>query len=77
MRNSFSLAQYDDILKKVKNFGSTKTEKKPKILKQNSEYFAEYFCNNRNVCIQNSDFPSELKSADVTPVYKKVKMLKG
>ena len=51
-----------------------KLQKKPpdiptKNLKQN--IFAEYFYNNINVCIQNSDFPSELESADVTPVYKK------
>ena len=69
---SFSPAQYNDIFKISKH-----TDISTKILKQNSEYFAEYFYNNTNVRIQNSDFPSELKSVDVTPVYKKVKKLKG
>ena len=42
-----------------------------KILKQNSDYFAEYFYENINQCISKSIFPSDLKLADVTPVYKK------
>ena len=42
-----------------------------KILKQNSDYFAEYFYENINQCIPKSIYPSDLKLADVTPVYKK------
>ena len=42
-----------------------------KILKQNSDYFAEYFYENINQCISKSVFPSDLKLTDVTPVYKK------
>ena len=42
-----------------------------KILKQNSDYFAEYFHENINQCISKSIFLSDLKLADVTPVYKK------
>ena len=42
-----------------------------KILNQNSDYFAEYFYKNINQCISKSIFPSDLKLADVTPVYKK------
>ena len=42
-----------------------------KILKQNSDYFAEYFYENINQCISKSVLPSDLKLADVTPVYKK------
>ena len=41
-----------------------------KILKQNSDYFAGYFCGNINQCISKSMFPPDLKLADVTPVYK-------
>ena len=41
------------------------------ILKQNSDYFAEYFYENINQCVSKSIFPSDLKLADVTPVYKK------
>ena len=42
-----------------------------KILKQNSNYFVEYFYQNMNQSISKSIFPSDLKLADVTPVYKK------
>ena len=72
---SFSLVQYDDILKKVRNLDTAKASKQTdiptKILKHNSEYFAEYFYDNINYCTENSNFPSVLKSADVTPAYKK------
>ena len=33
--------------------------------------FARYFHKNINFCIENSIFPSHLKVADVTPVFKK------
>ena len=70
---SFSLVQYDDILKKVRNLDTAKASKQTdipnKILNHNSEYFAEYFYDNINYCIENSNFPSDLKSEDVTPVY--------
>ena len=72
---SFFQVQYDDILKKIKDLNISKTSQQTdiptKILKQNSEYFAKYFHENINYCIENSEFPSDLKSADVTPVYKK------
>ena len=42
-----------------------------KILKENSEVFARYFHKNINFCIENSIFPSDLKVADVIPVFKK------
>ena len=72
---SFCLVQYDDILKKIRNLDTAKASKQTdiptKILKHDSEYFAEYFYDNINYCIENSNFPSDLKSADVTPAYKK------
>ena len=40
-----------------------------KILKQNLDYFAEYFYENINQCILKSALQSDLKLADVTPVY--------
>ena len=42
-----------------------------KMLKQNPDYFAEYFHENINQCISKSIFPSDLKLADVNPVCKK------
>ena len=68
---SFSLVQYDDILKKVRNLDTVKASKQTdiptKILKHNSEYFYD----NINYYIENSNFTSDLKFADVTPAYKK------
>ena len=62
-------------IKKTSNLDTAKASQESdiptKILKQNSDYFAEYFCWNINQCISKSIFPPELKLADVTPVYKK------
>ena len=62
-------------MKKVKTLDSAKASQQSdiptKIVKQNSDYFAEYFYKNINQCISKSIFPSDLKLADVTPVYKK------
>ena len=40
-------------------------------MKENSEVFIRYFHKSINFCIGNSIFPSDLKVADVTPVFKK------
>ena len=72
---SFGPVTYDDVLKIVNTFDTAKASQQSdipnKILKQNSDYFAEYFYKNINQCISKSIFPSDLKLADVTPVYKK------
>ena len=62
-------------MKKVNTLDTAKASQQSdiptKILKQNSDYFADYFYENINQCISKSIFPSDLKLADVTPVYKK------
>ena len=62
-------------MKKVKTLdtaiASQQSDILTKILKQNSNYFAEYFYDYINQCITKSLFPSDLKLADVTQVYKK------
>ena len=62
-------------MKKVKTLDTAKATQQSdiptKILKQNSDYFAEYFYENINQGMSKSIFPSDLKLADVTPVYKK------
>ena len=72
---SFGPVTYDDVLKKVNTLDTAKASQQSdiptKTLKQNSDYFAEYFYKNINQCISKSVFPSDLKLADVTPVYKK------
>ena len=72
---SFGPVTYDDILKKINNLDTAKASQQSdiptKILKQNSDYFAEYSCGNINQWILKSVFPPDLKLADVTSVYKK------
>ena len=72
---SFGPVTYDDILKIVNTLDTAKASKQSdiptKILKQNSDYSAEYFYENIYQCISKSIFPPDLKLADVTPVYKK------
>ena len=72
---SFSVGPvtYDDVLKKVNTLDTAKASQQSdiptKMLKQNSDYFAEYFYENINQCISKSVFPSDLKLA--APAYKK------
>ena len=55
---SFGPVIYDDVLKKVNTLDTAKASQQSdiptKILKQNSDYFAEYFYKNMNQCISNS-----------------------
>ena len=57
-------------MKKVNTLDTAKTSQQsdipPKILKQNSDDFAEYFYANINQGVSKSIFPSDLKLADVT-----------
>ena len=73
--NFFGPVTYDDVLKKVNTLDTAKASHHfdipTEILKQNSDYFAEYFYENINQYILKSIFPSDLKLADETLVYKK------
>ena len=42
-----------------------------KILKENSDIFGNYICDFFNDCVNRGDFPSLLKIASITPVFKK------
>ena len=72
---SFGPVTSDNVLRKVKTLDTAKASQQSdiptKILKQNSDYFAEYFYGNINQCISKSIFPSDLKLAGVAPVYRK------
>ena len=52
---SFGPVTYDEILKKANTLDTAKASQQfdgqAKILKQNSDYSAEYFCGNINQCI--------------------------
>ena len=51
----FGCSNLCNVLKKIKTVNAAKASQKSdittKISKQNSEYFAEYFCKNINKCI--------------------------
>ena len=72
---SFFPVQYDDVLRKIRNLNPSKSSQQTdiptKILNYNSEYFAGHFHGYINFCFENSCLPSDLKFADVTPLYKK------
>ena len=42
-----------------------------KVLKENADFFAEYLYIFFNEAIESSKFPSSLKQANITPVFKK------
>ena len=71
---SKNIRRYNDI-KKTNNLDTAKASQQSdiptKIVKQNLDYFACYFCGNINQCISKLMFPPDLKLADVTPFYKK------
>ena len=72
---SFVPVAYEDILKKTDNLDTSKASQQSdiptKILKQNSDYFAGYFCGSNNKRISfKIHVTTDLKLADVTPVYK-------
>ena len=48
-----------------------------RIIKENADIFAEFLCRFINSSINTSTFPSDLKLADITPIFKKgIKSLK-
>ena len=60
---SFVPVTHDDVLKKVNAIDTAKacqqSDIPTKILKQNADYFAEYFYEFINQCISKSIFPSD------------------
>ena len=72
---NFSKVSVDDVLKEIKKLGNRKaiqnTDIPVKILKENADIFGSYICHFLNVCVVKGTFPSVLKHADITPVFKK------
>ena len=72
---NFSKVSVDDVLKEINKLGNRKaiqnTDIPVKILKQNADIFGSYICHFLNVCVDKGTFPSVLKHADNTPVFKK------
>ena len=72
---SFNNITYENILNKLNSLNIAKssqlTDIPTKVLKNNPQFFANYLSKNINHCIDHSEFPSDLKQAEVVPVYKK------
>ena len=72
---NFSKVSVDDVLKEINKLGNKKaipkTDIPVKILKQNADIFGSCICQFFNVCVDKGTFPSVLKHAHITPVFKK------
>ena len=72
---SFRHVSLDEITKEIKRLDVKKacqtTDIPTKVIKNNSDIFADFFFFNLNNCIASSVFPSNLKNAEITPVHKK------
>ena len=72
---NFETIKRDDVLKKIKSLDISKTSQNGdvpiKIIKENVELFTNFIHSALNEAIQSENFPSCLKWADVTPIFKK------
>ena len=75
--NNFILEKvsYEEILHEIKQLDTRKacqdTDVPSKIIKMNSDIFADFLYQNFNDTIATSVFPQNLKNANITPVFKK------
>ena len=73
---SFSNVSVADVKKEIRKLDPRKatqnTDIPVRILKQNSDIFGNYICDFFNECVDKGVFPSILKNANITPVFKKV-----
>ena len=71
----FSLVSVDEVLKKIKKLNPRRAAQSNdvpvKILKDNVDIFADYICGFFNESLNCCKFPSILKCANVSPVFKK------
>ena len=72
---SFRHKSLGEITKKIKRLDKKKacqdTDTLIKVIKNNSDIFADFFFLNFNNCIALSVFPSNFKNVEITPVHKK------
>ena len=73
--SSFSQIGHDEIMKELNNLDTNKaiqnTDIPTKLIKENSDIFANFIFENLNNCISHSIFPTSMKNAIITPVHKK------
>ena len=74
-RFDFCRVSVQDVLKEIKKLSTRKatqsTDIPVKILKENADIFGSYICDFFIDCVDRGDFPSILKLAKITPVFKK------
>ena len=72
---SFSQIGHDEIMKELNNLDTNKaiqnTDIPTKLIKENSDIFANFIFENLNNCISHSIFPTSMKNAIITPAHKK------
>ena len=72
---SFSKVSVAGVKKEIRKLDPRKatqnTDIPVRILKQNSDIFGNYICDFFNECVDKGVFPSILKNANITPVFKK------
>ena len=72
---SFSNVSVADVKKEIRKLDPRKatqnTDIPARILKQNPDIFGNYICDFFNECVDKGVFPSILKNANITPVFKK------
>ena len=72
---SFKFETQEKFSKLIQNLSCNKATQQYdipiKILKENSEIFSYILCRNFNNSLFSKVFPSSLKKADITPIYKK------
>ena len=72
---SFSNVSVADVKREIRKLDPRKATQNTNIpvrmLKHDSDIFGNYICNFFNECVDKSVFPSILKNANITPVFKK------
>ena len=70
--SNVSVADFEKEIRKIDPRKATQnTDILVRILKQNSDFFGNYICDFFNECVDKDAFPSILKNANITPVFKK------
>ena len=68
---NFSKVSVDNVLKEINKLGNRKAIQNTDVTKQNADIFGNDICHFFNVCVDKGTFPSILKHANITPVFKK------
>ena len=72
---SFSKLAKEEIFRQILNLDVSRacqgTDIPSKIVKENADIFASFLHSSFNTSVTNSEFPSVLKQANITPVFKK------